>query len=84
MVKVVLYDKETTYVLENGQLADPAYIKGAYPAVDMVNYIVLTDEKENWLYQFTALEPRMAFLDIPSDTPIADAIAQIEKYENCC
>lgn len=85
MRKVEKYDNKKTYIFPSGGIATPEVIAEKYPAVNIIDYVFVTDSAGEVVYQIQSLGSMKDIYNIETDDEeeaiklIEDALNKVEE-----
>lgn len=82
MKKLELYTGEKTYMFPNGTVAEPNTVKAKYPAVDVFQHVVETDENGEVLFGLSNLSALRSRYNIDATLTVQEALSAIETIIN--
>lgn len=82
MLKIEKYNPTKTYMFPNGTIATPQIIQEKYPAVNVFQHIVETDEQGEVLFALQNLAAVRGQMGVDSSLSEDEAVAKIEELRN--
>lgn len=82
MLKIEKYNPTKTYMFPNGTIATPQIIKEKYPAVNVFQHIVETDEQGEVLFALQNLAAVRGQMGVDPSLSEDEAVAKIEELRN--
>lgn len=82
MIKIEKYNPTKTYMFPNGTMATPQVVQERYPAVNVFEHLVETDEQGQVMFALQNLAAIRGQMNIDSSLSSDEAIAKIEELRN--
>ena len=82
MIKIEKYNQTKTYMFPNGTMATPQVVQERYPAVNVFEHLVETDEQGQVMFALQNLAAIRGQMNIDSSLSSDEAIAKIEELRN--
>lgn len=82
MLKIEKYNPTKTYMFPNGTIATPQIIQEKYPAVNVFQHIVETDEQGEVLFALQNLAAVRGQMGVDPSLSEDEAVAKIEELRN--
>lgn len=82
MLKIEKYNPTKTYMFPNGTIATPQIIQEKYPAVNIFQHIVETDEQGEVLFALQNLAAVRGQMGVDPSLSEDEAVAKIEELRN--